>query len=55
VLGIGGIATLFLTSELHGGEWSASYPSRFAPEERALGTQCIRGWVDPRISLDVVE
>jgi hypothetical protein len=29
---------IFLTSELAGGEWSASCPGRFTPEERAPDT-----------------
>jgi hypothetical protein len=40
-------STFFLTSELAGGEWSASRPGRFTPEERAPGTHWIGGWVDP--------
>jgi hypothetical protein len=47
--------TYFLTSTLAGGEWSASRPYRFTPGERALGTQWIGGWVDPRAGLDDVE
>jgi hypothetical protein len=35
VLGSGGIAPLFLTSALDGGQWSASRLGRFAPGERA--------------------
>jgi hypothetical protein len=45
----------FLTLALAGGEWSASHPGRFTPEERASGTQWIGGWVDPRAGLDDVE
>jgi hypothetical protein len=45
--GNGGIAP-FLTSALHGGEWSASLPGRFTPRERAPGTHWIGGWVGPR-------
>jgi hypothetical protein len=45
----------FLTSALVGGEWSASRPGRFTPEERAPGTHWIGGWVDPRASLDEIE
>jgi hypothetical protein len=37
------IAAPSLTSALDGGEWSASRPGRFTPEERALGTRWIRG------------
>jgi hypothetical protein len=39
---------MFLTSALARGEWSASHPGRFTPEERAPGTLCIGGWVDSR-------
>jgi hypothetical protein len=44
-----------LTSAVAGGEWSASRPGRFNPTERSPGTCWIRGWVDPRASLDVLE
>jgi hypothetical protein len=44
----------FLTSELDGGEWSASRPGRFTPRERAPGTHWIGGWVGPRADLDAV-
>jgi hypothetical protein len=46
---------IFLTSTLVGGEWSASCPGRFTPEERAPGTHWIGGWVGPRAGLDDVE
>jgi hypothetical protein len=46
---------IFLTSALGRGEWSASRPGRFTPGERAPGTHWIRGWVDPRASLDNLE
>jgi hypothetical protein len=46
---------IFLTSALAGGEWSASCPCRFIPGERAPGTHCIGGWLDPRAGLDDVE
>jgi hypothetical protein len=39
-MGSGGIALPFLTSEVDGGEWSASHPSRFTPRDplyRRLG------------------
>jgi hypothetical protein len=38
---------IFLTLALVGGEWSASRPGSFTPEERAPGTHYIGGWVDP--------
>jgi hypothetical protein len=41
---------IFLTSALAGGEWSVSGPGRFTTD-----TSWIRGWVDPRASLDEVE
>jgi len=34
-----------LTSELDGGESSASRPGRFTPRERVPGNHWIRGWV----------
>jgi hypothetical protein len=46
---------IFLTSALAGGERSTSRPGRFTPEERAPGTDCIRGWVDSRAGLDDAE
>jgi hypothetical protein len=47
--------SIFLTSVLAEGEWSASRPGRFTPAERAPGTHSIGGWVDPRAGLDDVE
>jgi hypothetical protein len=44
----------FLTSALDGGQWSASRPGRFTPEEWAPGTHWIGGWVGPRTGLDAV-
>jgi hypothetical protein len=46
---------IFLNSALAGGEWSASRPIRFTPDERAPGTHWIEGWVDPRAGLEDVE
>jgi hypothetical protein len=43
----GGISPPLLTSALDGGGWSASYPGRFTPGERAPGTHLI-GWMGPR-------
>jgi hypothetical protein len=45
----GGIAPRSLTSELDGGEWSASRPGRFTP-----GNHRIVAWMGPRASLDAV-
>jgi hypothetical protein len=45
----------FLTSTLYGGEWSASSPDRFNPEETTLGLHWISGRVGPRAGLDAVE
>jgi hypothetical protein len=44
---------VFLSSELVGGEWSASRPWLFAPKERGPGTHWIGGWVDPGVGLDM--
>jgi hypothetical protein len=43
-----------LTSELDGGEWSASRPGSFTPRERAPRAHWTGGWVDPRDVLDAV-
>jgi hypothetical protein len=45
----------FLTLALVAGEWSASRLGRFTPEERALDTHWIGGWVGPRAGLDDME
>jgi hypothetical protein len=50
-----GVADVFLTSALVGGEWLASRPYRFNPKERASGTHCIGIWVGPRASLDDID
>jgi hypothetical protein len=47
-------STHSLTSEPHGGEWSASRPGHFTPKERAIGTHLIGDWVGPRAVLDAV-
>jgi hypothetical protein len=44
-----------VTSELAGGEWSASRPYRLTPGERAPDTHWIGGCVDPRTGLDDLE
>jgi hypothetical protein len=46
---------MVLTSPLDRGEWSTSRTSCLEPVETAFGTDCIRGWVGPRASLDDVE
>jgi hypothetical protein len=46
---------VFLTSELVGGQWSASRSGRFNPGERAPGTHWIGGWVGPTTGLNDVE
>jgi hypothetical protein len=43
---------IFLSSALVGVECSASRPDRFTTGERAPGTLCIGGWVNPRAGLD---
>jgi hypothetical protein len=47
--------SIFSTSALDGGEWSASRPGRFNPGEGALGSHWIGGWVDLRAGLDIAE
>jgi hypothetical protein len=47
-------STHCLTSALDGGEWSASFPGRYIPRERAPGTHWIVGWVGSRANLDAV-
>jgi hypothetical protein len=51
----GGIAPLFLTSALDGGELSASLLCRFTSEETVPGTHFIGGWVGPSADLNVIE
>jgi hypothetical protein len=53
--GSGGIAPLFLTSALDGGEWSASCPGRFTRREIAPSIHWIGGWVGSGVGLDVEE
>jgi hypothetical protein len=53
--GNGVIASPFLTLVLYGGEWSATRPCFITPEETALGTHSIGGWVDSRAGLDSME
>jgi hypothetical protein len=54
-MGHGGITPLFLTWALGEDEWPASCSFHFTPKESYLGTHLIRGWVDPRGTLDSVE
>jgi hypothetical protein len=53
VWGSGGIVARFLTSALDGDECSASYSYSFTPGETAHDINCVGGWVDLRICLDV--
>jgi hypothetical protein len=48
-------STIFLTSALEGGEWSASHSSCFTPRERGPSIHWTGDWVGPRASLDKVE
>jgi hypothetical protein len=51
-----GIAPVFLSSELDGGDWSTTRPGRYTHRERPPpGTNSIAGWVSPRAGLDDVE
>jgi len=36
------------------GEWSASRPGRFTPEQRISSTHWVGGWVDPGAPLDAM-
>jgi hypothetical protein len=53
--GVGVHMHIFLTSELVGGEWSASHPCRFTRRERIPSTHLMGGWVGPRDGLDAAE
>jgi hypothetical protein len=46
---------VFLTTEIVGGEWSASRLGRFTPGERVRGTHFIGNWVSPRTGLEAAE
>jgi hypothetical protein len=46
---------IFLTSTLAGGEWSALGLRQLYLRERAPVTHSVRGFVDPRASLEEVE
>jgi hypothetical protein len=50
----GSIGPPFLSSELDGGEWSASRYCCFTPRDRAPVTHWIGGWVGPRADLDIM-
>jgi len=43
-----------LTLALDGGEWSASCPDHFTPQERGPSTHLMGGWVGLRAGLDMV-
>jgi hypothetical protein len=45
----------FLTTALHGSEWSASRPGRFTSGETAPCTYCVGDWVGPRAGPDIME
>jgi hypothetical protein len=49
------IYPLLLTSELDGGERSASRPCRFARGENGSSNHCIEVWMSPRGSLDFMK
>jgi hypothetical protein len=53
--GSGVLAPVSLTSALDEGEWLASRPCLFIAEETAPDTHFTGGWVDLRVSLDVME
>jgi hypothetical protein len=46
--GVDGQIHVFFTSALVGGEWSASRPYHFTPEERGPDTHWVGGWVGAR-------
>jgi hypothetical protein len=53
--GSGGIAQIFLTSALDGGDWPASRHDCFTSREVVSGTHWIGGWLGLRVDLDAVE
>jgi hypothetical protein len=53
--GSGGIAPLFLTSALGGGEWPASHTRCLTPGERAPSNNWFAGWVSSIADVDAVE
>lgn len=46
---------LFLTPVQDGGEWSATCSNHFTHGERTSGTHGIGGWIDLRISIDILD
>jgi hypothetical protein len=54
-VGVDVLISIFLTSSVVGGEWSASRLCRFTPGEKASGTHSIGGWVGPRAILGDVK
>jgi hypothetical protein len=53
---VSGVLTpLFLPSARNGGEWLASRPDRFTPDEQARGTYRIGIWVGTKAGLEFVE
>jgi hypothetical protein len=54
LLGSGGTVSTFLTTSLHGGEWSAC-SGRSSPWESAPSTHWFGSWEDLRAGLDDVE
>jgi hypothetical protein len=48
-------STIFLTSTVDAGEWSASRPCNFTRGVRTSVTHWIGGWMGPRVRLDAVE
>jgi hypothetical protein len=51
----GDIAPPLLTSALDEGDWSASRPCRFIPEELPPDTHWIEGRVGPRVGLEAIK
>jgi hypothetical protein len=53
-MGSGGVDHAFLTSEVDGGEWSASRTGRAIPGEIGPGTHWTGGWISHETCLDDV-
>jgi hypothetical protein len=47
-------SSIILNITLDGGQWSALQPCCFATWKQTPSTYCIRGWVELRASLDVM-